>query len=82
MDPETIKARYNERVKLLATYINNMAVAAITAGVLGPLAARVYLPNHSPGIVPTAVLISVGFMFTLLSIGLHAFARFLMGQLL
>jgi hypothetical protein len=44
MTPEEI---FNERLKLLATYLNNLAVAIVTAGVFGPIFSYAFgiLPN-------------------------------------
>jgi hypothetical protein len=69
----------NERIKLLATYLNGLAIAMATAGVFGPIISYIY------GIIPSAnfglVLLSTGGCF-IFSAGIHYLAQTLLEDLL
>lgn len=68
-----------ERIKLLAGAFDRVAVACITAGIIAPLAAAIYLPPEHPlqswvYVVATAIWLSA-------AVALHLFARVILGGL-
>jgi hypothetical protein len=69
---------WNERLKLFATYLNNLAVALVTAGVFGPIVSFAY------GIIPNAnqalVFLSTAGCFAF-SGALHSMANSILGGL-
>jgi uncharacterized membrane protein YhdT len=66
---------YNERVKLTATAINNVGIAAVVTGVIVPVAAFAY--RTAPGSIDYPAWYFAGFLFLWLSGGLvcHFIAR-------
>jgi len=69
----------NERTKLTATWLNNLAVASIVAGWLSPVAGMVYgLTNPPRDIV---ILISLSIAWLLAGLVLHLIARAHLGRL-
>ena len=69
---------HNERIKLLATALNNMAVATVITAVLGPI---VGILNGSPGPAITAWWVAGGILWLLAGIGLHLVAQGALGRL-
>ncbi len=68
----------NERVKLLATGLNNLGIATIVAGTIGPLIARSYGAATASGFVLHAVL---ALLYLLTGASLMTFARFVLREL-
>ncbi len=66
----------NERIKLTASYVNTMAGAFFTAGVVAPLAAAVFGLAGPGSPVPTLTLAIGVTIFLAVSVGLHLAARF------
>lgn len=65
----------NERLKLTATFLNGLAVAAVAAGAIAPLAALSYgIPGATAG--STIALVGLGWLVT--GIGLHLVGRWLL----
>lgn len=62
----------NERVKLTATFLNGMAIAAVAAGGIAPLAAYTY---QIPGAVGGATVATAGLSWLAGGISLHLLAR-------
>lgn len=69
---------HNERIKLLATALNNMAVATIITAIVGPI---VGILNGSPGATITAWWVFSGVLWFLAGIGLHLVGRGALGRL-
>ena len=69
---------YNERIKLLATMVNNVGTATIVAGAVTPLVAVTYSVPGSRSAWFT-VLLSLGWF--LVGFGLHFLARAILGRL-
>ena len=70
---------YNERVKLLATALNNAAVSSFTVGVAAPLAAVFY---NFGGTRVAALWMAIGVSIWLLAaVALHLVARLVLGGL-
>jgi hypothetical protein len=69
----------NERVKLTATWLNTLASATATVGVLAPVASIVYGVAPSP---PSATLLLVALPVWLLgALALHLGARYVLAGL-
>jgi hypothetical protein len=49
---------YNERIKLLATALNNLGVSAIIAGIIAPM-----VRGEVGGVLPFVIWFAVGFAF-------------------
>jgi hypothetical protein len=64
--------RTNERLKLLATTLNNLALALVVAGYVAPVVAGT-IPASPKGIVAVAWL--------LFGVGLHGVAQWVLGRL-
>lgn len=72
------KAIRNERVKLTAGYVDRMAGALFTAGVVAPAAAAVFgLTGAGTGLSTLTIVVGVT-IFLSISLGLHWAARFLL----
>ena len=69
---------HNERVKLTAGYLNTAAGACLTAGVIAPTAAAIFGFGSSVLIVSPLTLAVGMATFLVMSIGLHAAARFVL----
>ena len=69
---------HNERAKLFAGFLNTLAAAAVTAGILAPLAARMYGVSTA---VEWLAMVGLGIWFAL-GIFLHAMAQRVLGVLL
>lgn len=71
---------HNERTKLRATALNGLAIAAIAAGFITPLAAVAFGIQGAAarGIWPTAV---AALSFLAVGVGLHLLAIRLLGEL-
>lgn len=73
------KVAFNERLKLRATYLNNLAVALLATGIIGPILAVIYgtgAKSTDPALVGTGAGICL-----LLSIALHLGAQAILGGL-
>lgn len=68
----------NERTKLLATGLNNLGIATIVGGTIGPLIARSYGASTVNGIVLPSLL---GVVYLVTGISLMFFARFVLREL-
>ncbi len=66
----------NERMKLLATALNNLGVATIVTGVVAPIAANLY-GHGAISSDTTAILIGIVWLFT--GVGLHLVAQTVLG---
>lgn len=75
------KAVHNERAKTTASYLNAAAGTCLGAGVVAPIAAAFFGVAGSTGPVPTLTLASGIAIFLLVSLGLHAAARFVLRSL-
>ena len=64
--------KYNERLKLIATAINNIAVAFIVIGAVTPIAAG-HVPGTPAGLVPL--------VWVLVGIILHMVGQYALGDL-
>ena len=73
-----MKLVYNERIKLLATALNNMAVATVVTAVVGP---TVGILNGTPGAAITAWWVLSGVLWFLAGIGLHLLGQGVLGRL-
>lgn len=75
----------NERIKVTATAFNNLSVASLMAGVIGPVATLVYDAVKLPvGGVSTVSLFwtsMVAIIWIAAGIGLHLIARATLGRL-
>ena len=69
----------NERVKLTATWLNTLASATATVGVLAPLASIVYGLGLSP--ISPVVFVASGTIWFLAALALHLGARRILGRL-
>lgn len=78
------KAARNERRKLTATYLNNLAVALFAIGVITPIAAYVYslAPGERPAFVTAIPLRQVfwGLYCFGASVALHSAARIVLRE--
>jgi hypothetical protein len=70
---------HNERTKLLAAALDRVSTACVTIGVLGPLAAYLYGVGS---VIASGVLLFSTFAWIAAAIGLHIFARRILGDLL
>lgn len=70
----------NERTKLRATTLNSVAVAAIVAGFVTPLAAFAFGIPSTGGRGPTAT-VAAALTFLVVGLGLHWLAIRLLGNL-
>ena len=68
----------NERAKTTASYLNAAVGTCLGAGVIAPLAARVFGVTGPGGPVPPLTLTLGVLMFLLVSLGLHAAARYVL----
>ncbi len=68
----------NERLKLVATALNNTAVATIITAVIGPI---VGILNGASGTVVTAWWVFSGILWFLAGIGLHLVGLKVLGRL-
>ena len=79
-DEQDSKAVHNERLKLSATFLNGVAIAAIGVGVITPAVAYILdlqnLRESGPGLV---VLLGVALL--VIGLALHWLARKLLGDL-
>lgn len=64
--------RANERLKLLATALNNLALAFVVAGYVGPVVA---------GTIPASPAAIVTILWLVFGIGLHSSAQLVLGRL-
>ena len=69
---------HNERVKLSATYLNTMAGTVLAAGVVAPVAAVTF--GYAGPSAPVSTLTFAGgvSIFFIVSLGLHAAARYIL----
>jgi hypothetical protein len=72
------KAVYNERAKTTASYLNAAAGTCLGAGVVAPVAARVFGVMESSSPVPPLTLTLGILIFLAVSLGLHACARYVL----
>jgi Na+/pantothenate symporter len=70
---------YDERVRLLATALNNAAVSAFTVGIAAPLAAVFY--NFGGTRVAALWMAMEGAIWLLAAVALHLAARHVLGGL-
>ncbi len=64
----------DERTKLTATFMNNVAVAMVVTGLIVPLASYTYnIQSAAPG---TAIQ-DIGFLWAAVGVGVHFIARFI-----
>ena len=68
----TAVLQYNERPKLLATALNNLALAFVVAGYVGPVVS---------GAVPGSPRAIVLIVWLLLGVGFHGVAQAVLGRL-
>lgn len=59
---------HNEQVKLMASFFNNLAVASLAAGFVGPMISLITVPGSIPRSV-YAVLVSAGLALSMLFVG-------------
>lgn len=70
---------HNERIKLTAAWLDRASTAALTVGVVAPLAAAYF---GTAGLPLDRDLLRIGVvLWTLSAIGLHAAARQVLGRL-
>ncbi len=74
----TPEERENEKTKILANYLNGLAIAMVTAGVFGPIFSYAYGLLHDISVEPIIVSVIAGF---LCSAGLNRVARLIWEQL-
>lgn len=67
-----------ERIKLTATFLNNVAVAIVVTGVVAPLAAFTY---SVPSAAPLKVVALRGLGWIIAGILIHLYARRTLGRL-
>lgn len=68
---------HNERTKLLANFLNSGATAAVTVGILAPLAAAMFrLPTAPDWLLAAGVFLWLGF-----AVLLHVLAHRVLGEL-
>jgi len=76
--PALMNLIHNERMKLLATGLNNLAVATLVAGILAPIAGVLYGTSSASGnrgwLLVTLIWLCAGF-------GLHVLGRIVLGRL-
>ena len=70
---------HNERLKLLATYLNGMAIAIFAVGGLAPSFAMIYGTNISASSTAFVAVVAVSCLFA--SIGLHYLASLILMRL-
>ena len=70
---------FNERVKLTAAWMNQLATAIAAAGVFAPLVALVF--GFHPFQGPSGLVISLTINCGALSAALHFYGRWLLGRL-
>jgi hypothetical protein len=70
---------FNERIKLTATWMNQLATAVAAAGVFAPLAGLLF--GFQIFQLPSGSIISVVVNCAALAAGLHMFGRWLLGKL-
>jgi hypothetical protein len=68
----------NERAKLLATALNNTAVATLVTGVIGPVAGALYGFANA---TPSRSWFLIGALWCLIGIVLHFIAQAILGRL-
>ena len=68
----------NERTKLLATALNNTAVATVVTAVIGPIAGLLYGFANA---TPSRSWFVIGVLWFLIGIGLHYLAQLVLGRL-
>lgn len=68
---------HNERVKLLAGWLDRASTAALTVGVLAPMAGYLYGATT----ITLRPLVTLSVIWLVLAGGLHALARFALGRL-
>ncbi|MDP9096157.1 MAG: hypothetical protein M3N26_06335 [Pseudomonadota bacterium] len=69
----------NERTKLLATGLNNLGIATIVAGSIGPLIARSYGASTVNGVLLPGLL---AFIYLVGGISLMSFGRVVLSELI
>jgi hypothetical protein len=69
---------HNERTKLLATALNNVAVAAFVTGFIAPIVGFLY---GSPTATATRWWWLIGIVWLLVGVGLHTTAQAVLGKL-
>lgn len=67
---------HNERTKLTATWLNNLGVGAIVAGVIAPSISAI--GNGDEAVIP---LVSTGLAWILVGIALHMLGRKILGRM-
>lgn len=70
---------HNERVKLTATFLNTLASASVVAGGISPLVALVY--GFGATSLAGWLIAMVAVMWIFVGVGLHLFARVILGRL-
>ena len=69
---------HNERTKLLATALNNTAVATVVTAIVAPIVGFLY---GSPSATATRWWPLIGIAWLLVGIGLHMLAQIVLGKL-
>jgi hypothetical protein len=69
---------HNERTKLLATGLNNVAVATIVTAIIAPIVGFLY---GSPSAAATRWWPLIGIVWLLVGLGLHIAAQTVLGRL-
>jgi len=69
---------YNERIKLLATALSNMAVATVVTAIIAPVVGFLY---GSPTATATRWWWLIGVVWLLVGVGLHIAAQVVVGRL-